>query len=66
MAEQTNATNPLGIEGLPILPTGSGVADLEIVREQAAVAVDDVADRDTDLVPTEDGSAADESEAQPS
>lgn len=61
MAEPENeTTTPLG---LPIQPTGSGVADLEIMREQDAVLDGEVAD---DLSPTEAGPAADESEGQPS
>lgn len=62
--------NPIGIEGLEMLPTGSGVQDLEIAREQAALA-DGIADADAvgtadELTPTEDDGAIEETIAQPS
>ena len=38
MADDTQPTTPLG---LPMQPTGSGITDLEIEREQAAIAGDE-------------------------
>ena len=48
---------------LPIQPTGSGVADLEIMREQDAVLDGEAAD---DPNRTFDGPVVDKSEIQPS
>ncbi len=59
-------TGPLD---LPMQPTGSGVADLEIAREQDALAADDALTGAIDaeaLVPTKHGPDHDASEAQPS
>lgn len=73
MAETTET--PAGIS-TPIQPTGFGVADLEIAREQAALADDDAATDTVDehstaaLSPTDvsgaAGAAAAESEGHPS
>ena len=46
---------------LPIHPTGSGVADLEIMREQDAVLDGEVAE---ELSPTRDGPTVDDGEIQ--
>ncbi len=57
---------PSGLGDLPIQPTGSGVADLEIAYEQMALADDVERMPDADIVRVEDGAAAAESEAHPS
>ncbi len=61
--------DPEGFGDLPIQPTGSGVADLEIAYEQMRLGEGDDADRPaaTDVVvPTEDGRDAADSAAHPS
>ena len=72
----SNGTTPDLLAGLPIQPTGSGVADLEIAYEQMQLmAQDDAATAADPLndggaapapVPTEDGQDAIESAAHPS
>ena len=68
---------PESFGDLPIQPTGSGVADLEIAYEQmrlseeddadaAAVDTDIISDIDSAAMPTETGDAATESAAHPS
>jgi hypothetical protein len=61
---------PDGFGDLPIQPTGSGVADLEIAYEQMRLGEgEDDADRpgDADIaIPTEDGRDAADSAAHPS
>jgi hypothetical protein len=71
--DTTNEAAPEGFGNLPIQPTGSGVADLEIAYEQMRLSEDadaDVAALNEDLdpatVPTESGDAATESAAHPS
>ncbi len=56
---------PNGLGDLPIQPTGSGVADLEIAYEQMALANDGDPERDADVLPVEHGATA-ESAAHPS
>lgn len=52
MADTDFDTNaPLG---LPMQPTGSGIADLEILREQAALANGEAADDPTPTIATPD------------
>lgn len=75
--DTTNEAAPEGFGDLPIQPTGSGVADLEIAYEQMrlsedagmdAGAFDATTPNDIDpaTVPTESGDAATESAAHPS
>jgi hypothetical protein len=66
-----SARDPNGFGDLPIQPTGSGVADLEIAYEQMRLdeGVDgaDALPADPDaVVPTEDGLDAADSAAHPS
>lgn len=56
---------PNGLGDLPIQPTGSGVADLEIAYEQMALADDGDPERDGEVVAVDRGAAA-ESAAHPS
>ncbi len=57
-----DATPPATLADLPIQPTGSGVADLEVAYEQMTLAADD-ADVRRDM---QDGEAAAEAAAHPS
>jgi hypothetical protein len=64
---------PESFGDLPIQPTGSGVADLEIAYEQMRLSEDTDADvpalnddDDPTTMPTESGDAATESAAHPS
>lgn len=61
-----NDANTSNIPGeLPIQPTGSGVADLEIAYEQMIVAEGKPTSPDVDAQPTGTDDAAAESEAHP-
>lgn len=68
----TEDTAPESFRDLPIQPTGSGVADLEIAYEQMRLSeevtpsADSTADLDPATVPAETGDAATESAAHPS
>lgn len=80
MADPNTDTAQASFSDLPILPTGSGVADLEVAYEQMKLAEGaDVADTmttatveadntayDPAITPTEEGSDAAESAAHPS
>jgi hypothetical protein len=68
MAEpDPTAHEPETFADLPIQPTGSGVADLMIAREQMALADGDAGpDDEVAVVPTEDGADAADSAAHPS
>ncbi len=57
-----DAAPPATLADLPIQPTGSGVADLEVAYEQMTLAADD-ADIRPDM---QDGEAAAEAAAHPS
>ncbi|MBD8546639.1 hypothetical protein [Sphingomonas sp. CFBP 8760] len=60
-------TGPDGFGDLPIQPTGSGVADLEIAYEQMRLGEDDDRPVDPDVaIPTEDTADAADSAAHPS
>ncbi|WP_375383588.1 hypothetical protein [uncultured Sphingomonas sp.] len=80
MADPNTGMAPASLSDLPILPTGSGVADLEVAYEQmkladdaddaestmmAGVEADDTA-YDPAMTPTEEGSDTAESAAHPS
>ncbi|KQR82288.1 hypothetical protein ASG07_11570 [Sphingomonas sp. Leaf343] len=60
---------PEGFGDLPIQPTGSGVADLEIAYEQMRLSEDDAGDAmpvDPAAIPTDGSDDAVESAAHPS
>lgn len=64
---------PASFADLPLQPTGSGVADLEIAYEQMRLAEGDAASADADRIdaldgasPVEDAQAAADSAAHPS
>lgn len=65
----TDPKTPDGLGDLPLQPTGSGVADLEIAYEQMQLAgdADTATDAEADApAATEGGDAERESEAHPS
>ena len=77
MADRDTHTRPASLSDLPILPTGSGVADLEVAYEQmkladgaqTAATVDMADERDSvepAVTPTQGGDDATESAAHPS
>jgi len=60
-------SGPESFADLPIQPTGSGVADLEIAYEQMRLGEDDDRPVDPDVaIPTEDTGDAADSAAHPS
>lgn len=61
----SNGTTPDLLAALPIQPTGSGVADLEIAYEQMQLQAAEDATT-TPEIPTEGGADAAESAAHPS
>ncbi|GAA3697497.1 hypothetical protein GCM10022268_05030 [Sphingomonas cynarae] len=66
-APRPAGSGPEGFGDLPIQPTGSGVADLEIAYEQMRLGEDDDRPVDPDVaIPTEDTSDAADSAAHPS
>ena len=77
MADPKTGMAPANLNDLPILPRGSGVADLEVAYEQMKLAdvaesttmmgvkADDTA-YDSAMIPTEEGSDTAESAAHPS
>ena len=55
MADETDAATPLG---LPMQPTGSGIADLEIEREKAAIAKGEIEAEEAATAPFGDVTAS--------
>lgn len=77
MADRNTRTTPASLSDLPILPTGSGVADLEVAYEQMKLAddaqvatdvrsADEPETYDPAVTPTQGGHDAAESAAHPS
>ena len=72
MTDRNTHESPASLSDLPILPTGSGVADLEVAYEQMKLAedadgaVDERGTADPALTPTQGGEDAAESAAHPS